>query len=81
MFRKLSQEQVFFNGVRKGLKILNVPLLFTRIRGVHHTGGPRYTRSFYMRIRLFTYEKLVEKAKFLVNVCLFICEFSIRGPT
>jgi hypothetical protein len=45
-----------------------------------NTVGPRYPRSFYLRIRLFTYKILVLNAKFLVKICLFICEFSIRGP-
>ncbi len=35
---------------------------------------------FYLHIRLFTLVKLVKKAKFLVKMCLFFCEFSIRGP-
>jgi hypothetical protein len=53
--------------------------IFTRIK-ISNTGEPRYPRSFYPRIRLFTFETLVKKAKFLVKMCLFICEFSIRGP-
>jgi hypothetical protein len=44
------------------------------------TGEPRYPWSFYLRIRLFTFEILLKRAKFLVKMCLFICEFSIRGP-
>ena len=45
-----------------------------------HTGGPRYSRTFYLRIRLFTFAKLVKNANFLVKNGLFICEFRIRGP-
>jgi len=41
-----------------------------------NTGGPRYPRSFYLRIRLFTNEIWVKKVK----LCFFICEFIIRGP-
>ncbi len=35
--------------------------------------------DFVIRV-LFTDVKLVKKAKLLVKMCLFICEFSIRGP-
>jgi hypothetical protein len=45
-----------------------------------NTGGPRYSPFYYLRIRLFTYEILARNAKFLVKMCLFICEFSICGP-
>ncbi len=44
------------------------------------TGEPRYPRSFYLRIHLFTFEILLKMAKFPVKMCLFVCEFSIRGP-
>ncbi len=44
------------------------------------TGKPRYSRSFYLRIRLYTLETLALNARFLVKMRLFICEFSIRGP-
>ncbi len=43
------------------------------------TGGPRYPRTYYLRIRL-SCVKLDKKVKFLVKTCLFICEFSTRGP-
>ena len=33
-----------------------------------------------LQIRIFTYEKLAEKAKYQDKMCLVICEFSIRGP-
>jgi hypothetical protein len=45
-----------------------------------HTGEPRFPWSFYLRIRLFTFEIWIKRTKFLVELCLFICEFSIRGP-
>ncbi len=45
-----------------------------------NTGRPQYSRYFYLRICLFTYEILVAKVKFPVKRCLFICEFNIRGP-
>ncbi len=45
-----------------------------------NTGGPRYPRPFYSRICLITLKKLVKKAKFLVKMCLFICEFSVCDP-
>jgi hypothetical protein len=35
---------------------------------------------FYLRIRLFTLEKMVQNDKFPVKYGLFICEFKIRGP-
>ncbi len=45
----------------------------------YSTGGPRYSRSFYLRIRLFTLDKMVQNDNFLVKNGLFICEFKIRG--
>ncbi len=57
------------------------PAIFVRYNRVYLcTGGPRYPRSFYPQIRFFTFETLVKKAKFLVKMCLFICEFSVLGP-
>ncbi len=50
-----------------------------RGRGQQSTGGPRYPRSFYFRIRLFAFETLVLKATFKIKMCLFICKFSIHG--
>ncbi len=47
---------------------------------IGYTGRPRYPWSFYPRICLFTNVNLVQKAKFLAKMCLFICEFSICGP-
>jgi hypothetical protein len=44
------------------------------------TGGPRYSRTFYLRIRVFTFEKLVQIDTFQVKNGLFIYEFKIRGP-
>jgi hypothetical protein len=35
------------------------------------TGEPRYPRSFYLRIRLFTFEILLKRAKFLFKMCPF----------
>jgi hypothetical protein len=46
----------------------------------HCTGGPRYSRTFYLRIRLFTSTKRVQNNNFPVKIGLFICEFKIRGP-
>ena len=43
------------------------------------TGGPRYSRAFYMQIWLFTMSKLVQNANFVVKNEHFIYEFSIRG--
>jgi hypothetical protein len=31
--------------------------------GFKYTGGPHYPQSFYLRIRLFTLEKMVKKDK------------------
>jgi hypothetical protein len=44
------------------------------------TGGPRYLRTFYLRIRLFILEKMVRNDKFSVKNGLIIYEFKIRGP-
>ncbi len=44
------------------------------------TGGPRYSRTFYLRIRLFTLTKRVQNNNFSVKTGLFFCEFKIRGP-
>ncbi len=41
---------------------------------------PRYLQTFYLQIRLFTFEKNVKIDNFSVNNGLFICEFKIRGP-
>jgi len=41
---------------------------------VSSTGGPRYSRTFYLRTRLFTFTKLVKNDNFLVKNGLFICE-------
>ncbi len=45
-----------------------------------YTGGPRYSRTFYLRIRFFTLEKMVQKDNFPVKNGLFIFEFNIRHP-
>ncbi len=45
-----------------------------------YTGGPRYSRTFYLRIRLFTSTKRVQNNNFPVKIGLFICEFKICGP-
>ena len=50
---------------------------FLKGEGFGGTVEPHYPRSYYLRFCLFTYEKL---AKYLVKMCLFICQFSIRGP-
>ncbi len=44
------------------------------------TRGPSYSRTFYLRIRLFTSTKSVQTNNFQVKTGLFICEFKIRGP-
>jgi hypothetical protein len=31
------------------------------------TGGPRYSRTFYLRIRLFTLEKMIQNDNFQVE--------------
>ncbi len=54
--------------------------------GVHQqyfwlsSGGPRYTRTFYLQTCLFSSAKLVQKDSFLVKKGLFICKFKICGP-
>ncbi len=45
-----------------------------------YTGGPRYSRTFYLRIRSFTLTKIAKKDNFQVKNGLFICEFKIHGP-
>ncbi len=80
---------VFFEFVVPGSDIFNEKItidsvhlfktIFSRIK-ISNTGDPRYPRSFYPRIRLFTHWNIGKKAKFLVKMCLFICEFRIRGP-
>ncbi len=42
---------------------------------VLNTGGPRYSRSFYLRIRLFTLRKMVRTDNFTDKNGLFFCEF------
>ncbi len=48
------------------------------------TGGPRYSRSFYLRFRLFEVQKLPffkePILQFQPYIGLFIREFVIRGP-
>jgi len=44
-----------------------------------YTGGPRYSQTFYLRIRLFSLTKLVKDDNYLGKNGLFICEFRIRG--
>jgi hypothetical protein len=51
-----------------------LPLIFS------HTGEPLYPRPFYLRIRIFKFEILLKRAKFLIKMCPFIFEFSIHGP-
>jgi hypothetical protein len=41
-------------------------------------GEPRYPRSFYLQFCKL--EKLFKKPNFPVKMCLFNCEFGIRGP-
>jgi hypothetical protein len=45
-----------------------------------NTGGPRYLLTFYLRIRLLTFEKIVQNDNCQVKNGLFICKFKIRGP-
>ncbi len=44
------------------------------------TASPRYSRTIYLRIRFFTFKKMVQNDKFPVKNGLFICDFKIRGP-
>jgi hypothetical protein len=46
----------------------------------HYKGGPRYSRTFYLQIRLFISTKRVQNNNFPVKNGLFICEFEISGP-
>ena len=47
-----------------------------------NTGDPRYSRIFYLRIRLFTLTIFFKfkNGNFLVKYGLFICKFRIRSP-
>ncbi len=47
--------------------------------GSNVSTGLRYSRTFYLRIRLFTLAKSGQNDYFLVKNGLFICEFKIRG--
>ncbi len=77
---KFSWTELFLSNY--GQRFSSPPIIVRQIwcQNFKSAGEPRYPRSFYPRIRLVTFETLVKKAKFLVKMCLFICEFSIRGP-
>ncbi len=77
--------------INKNLPLLLVVLVFTvvtiyfrmqklPIRGKKARGGPRYSLTFYLRIRLIAWTKRVQNKNFLVKNGLFICEFKICGP-
>jgi hypothetical protein len=57
----------------------NGPCLSQCYSGLN-TGIPRYLRTFYMRIRLFTLSKMIQNHTFPVKNGLFICKFKIIGP-
>ncbi len=63
------------------LRTINI---LQKLQSVSDTVGPRYSRSFYLRFRLFAVQKLpfFEEPilQFQPYIGLFIREFVIRGP-
>ncbi len=48
-------------------------------QGSQTTCDTRYSRTFYLQIRLLTLAKMVQNDNFPVKNGLFICEFKIRS--
>ncbi len=59
----------------------NITVLFSFLDYLKFGGTDciRYSRTFYMRIRLFTFAKIFQNDNFPVKNGLFICDFKIRG--
>ena len=71
------QKEIYFDNFFNLRNILSKSMFTHRDRC---TGTPRYSRTFYRRIRWWINVKLTERAKKNFSQNVFFCKFSIQGP-